>query len=87
MPTISYFLSLRIMMFWNDHNPAHFHVRADDGRKGIFAIEALEMIEGDFKRRTQALILDWAELHQAELLTDWELCRLKQTPNPIAPVE
>ena len=87
MPTISYFLSLRIMMYWDDHNPPHFHVRADDGRKGVFNIQTLEMIEGEFKRKTQALILDWAELHQTELLVDWELCKKQQAPNPIAPLE
>jgi hypothetical protein len=26
-------------------------------------------------------------LHQAELLTDWELCRAKQKPLNIAPLE
>ena len=38
-------------------------------------------------RRALSLVLDWAELHQAELLTDWELCRAKQKPLNIAPLE
>ena len=33
------------------------------------------------------LVLDWAELHQAELLEDWNLCEAKQQPHPIAPLE
>jgi hypothetical protein len=33
------------------------------------------------------LVLDWAELHQAELLEDWQLCMNKQQPNQIAPLQ
>jgi hypothetical protein len=34
-----------------------------------------------------ALTLDWAKLHQNELLADWELCASKQAPQSIAPLE
>jgi hypothetical protein len=27
MPTISTFYGLVVLMFWDDHNPPHFHVR------------------------------------------------------------
>ena len=33
------------------------------------------------------LVLDWAELHQQELLDDWDLCQSLQNPKPIAPLE
>lgn len=29
----------------------------------------------------------WAELHQAELLEDWELCRSHVEPHPIEPLQ
>jgi hypothetical protein len=44
-------------------------------------------MEGHLPRRALSLVLDWAELHQAELLADWELCRNKQKPISIAPLE
>jgi hypothetical protein len=50
-------------------------------------IQTLELMEGKMPRRAQNLILDWAELHQAELLEDWKLCEAKQQPKPIAPLE
>jgi hypothetical protein len=50
-------------------------------------IRELDILTGVLPRRAQALVLDWAELHQAELLTDWDLCRLHQHPNPIDPLK
>ncbi len=87
MPTICTFWHITIMMFWNDHAPPHFHVRTKDGMKASLNIQTLEVLEGDLKRKTLRVVQDWAELHQAELLADWDLCRLEQTPNPIAPWE
>jgi hypothetical protein len=38
-------------------------------------------------RRALSLVLDLAELHQAELLEDWTLCEAKQQPKTVAPLE
>jgi len=86
MPTISMFYGIFIQMFWNDHAPTHFHARYGEF-KGIINIRTLKMIEGNLPRRALNLILDWAELHQTELLTNWELCAQKQNPNPIEPLK
>jgi hypothetical protein len=32
-------------------------------------------------------VLDWAELHQQELLEDWRLCMEKQQPKAIEPLK
>jgi hypothetical protein len=53
----------------------------------VIDIKRFEVIEGHLPRRATSLVLDWAELHQAELLADWELCRAKQKPLNIAPLE
>lgn len=45
------------------------------------------MIEGNLPRRALELILDWAELHQSELLDDWNLCQEKQVPRNIEPLK
>jgi len=87
MPTICTFWHITIMMFWDDHAPPHFHVRTKDGMKASINIRTLEVLEGDLKRKTLRVVQDWAELHQAELIADWDLCRQDKTPNPIAPWE
>jgi len=73
-------------MFWNDHAPPHFHARYGECKCTI-DIQKLAMMEGDMPRRALSLILDWAELHQQELLEDWDLCIKMQTPNKIEPLK
>lgn len=43
-------------------------------------------MEGELPRRATALVLDWAEIHQAELIEDWDLCQAKQHPKAIRPL-
>jgi len=85
VPTISAFYGIIIQMFWNDHAPPHFHAVYGE-YQGIIDIKSLTMLEGNLPRRALNLILDWAELHQTELLADWELCTQKKTPNKIEPL-
>ena len=86
MPTISTFYGIIISMFYDDHSPPHFHAKYAEF-KGIIDIQQLIMIKGDLPRRALELILDWAELHQAELLNDWQLCQERQEPNKIDPLK
>lgn len=86
MPTISTFYGILIRMFFNDHSPPHFHVQYGD-YKATVSIQALAVMEGELPRRAQQLVLDWAELHQQELLEDWQLCMDKQQPKPISPLK
>ncbi|PUE52752.1 hypothetical protein B9Z37_11290 [Limnohabitans parvus II-B4] len=50
-------------------------------------IAMLTISGGELPRRAQELVLDWAELHQQELLEDWRMCMEKQQPKPIAPLK
>lgn len=45
------------------------------------------IIQMFFKDHHRNLVLDWAKLHQAELLENWRLCQNMQNPKPIAPLE
>ncbi|MEI7867186.1 MAG: DUF4160 domain-containing protein [Candidatus Methylumidiphilus sp.] len=44
-------------------------------------------MEGKFPKRALRHVLDWYELHQEELIEDWELCRKSEMPKPIEPLE
>ena len=72
-------------MYFNDHAP-HFHVEYAEF-KATVNIQTLALATGRLPRRAQMLVLDWAELHQAELLEDWQLCMNKQQPRQIAPLQ
>ncbi len=86
MPTISFFYGILIKMFFNDHDPAHFHAEYAEFKATIH-IEKLEIIEGCLPRRALELVLDWAELHKNELIEDWHLCKTKQRPYKIEPLK
>ena len=86
MPSISQFFGIVIRMFFNDHAPPHFHVQYNEF-KAVVNIADLAVTEGKLPRRAQELVLDWAELHRAELLENWDLCRAKQQPKKIPPLE
>jgi len=86
MPVICQFFGIVIRMFFNDHAPPHFHAEYN-AFKAVVRLETLELVEGRLPPRARALVLDWAAQHRAELMADWELCRAKQPPKPIAPLE
>jgi hypothetical protein len=73
-------------MFWDEHNPPHFHVDYG-GEKASIDIKNLKLINGNLSRRALNLVLDWAEMYQEELLEDWKLCELRQLPKKIKPLK
>ena len=86
MPEISRFFGIVIAMYYNDHEPPHFHARYAR-QNGRFAIETLEMLDGRMSPRVRGLVVEWASLHQEELRREWTLCRQHQPLFAIAPLE
>jgi len=66
VPTISIFFGIVIRMYFDDHDPAHFHAVYGE-YQAIIGIETLDVLRGRLPRRALELVIDWAELHQAEL--------------------
>ncbi|MBV9866831.1 MAG: DUF4160 domain-containing protein [Abitibacteriaceae bacterium] len=67
------------------HHQPHFHAYYGD-EVAIFSLMSIELIAGSLPRRQQRLVEAWAELHEAELLADWQLLQSGQPPQPIAPL-
>ena len=86
MPEISRFFCIIVQMYYADHNPPHFHVRYAE-QKALITIETLAVLRGRLTPRALALVIEWATLHQAELMEDWALAREEAQLNPIAPLE
>jgi hypothetical protein len=85
MPEISRFLGIVITMYFNDHAPPHFHVRYEEFR-AIVGITATELLEGRLPPRVLGLVIEWAELHQDELLANWTTLADEGTFARIAPL-
>jgi len=73
-------------MYYSDREPPHFHVRYA-GQKALIAIETLALLRGRLSPRALGLVMEWAELHRAELIDDWKLARAETQLKPIAPLE
>jgi hypothetical protein len=71
MPIISEFYGIKIMMFWNDHMPPHFHAEYGES-KVLVDIGTGTVIRGVFPFKQLKLILAWCEIHRDELMQNWE---------------
>jgi hypothetical protein len=85
MPEISRFFGIIIIIYYNEHNPPHFHVKYNDQR-AIFEIKELRLLEGKLSQRVTALVLEWAFMHRDELLSNWELARDGKSLKKIEPL-
>ena len=81
MPVIARFYGIVIKMYFSqsEHGTPHFHAVYGEFN-GVFAIETLEMIEGDLPLRSQRLIRDWGDLYKDELLRMWQNNEFKHLP-------
>jgi hypothetical protein len=74
MPEICRFLGISIIMYFNDHNPPHYHVKYNEYR-AILEIGTSRIMDGELPPRVLGLVVEWAGLHRTELIEDWELIR------------
>ena len=86
MPAISRFFGIVISMYFNDHEPPHFHVKYAE-RRASMEIDSLQISEGSLPRRVLALVTEWAELHRAELQENWQRARDGHDLESIPPLE
>lgn len=86
VPTVSRFFGITITMYHDDHGRPHFHARHADGRARI-RIDEVEVIDSSLGQRQLRLVLAWAELHQNELLENWQRARAHETLKKIEPLQ
>ena len=88
MPVISMFYGMVIMMFYMDnkeHKLPHIHVRCQ-GEKSVFEIPSGRLLAGKIPSNKRKLVEAWIEIHQIELMKDWELSVSGTKPNKIKPL-
>ena len=85
MPEISRFLGIIIKMFFDDHNPPHFHAEYD-GDVALIDIRNLSVFSGRLLPRVIGLVIEWVSVHQKELFVDWDRARAQHELLKIAPL-
>jgi hypothetical protein len=73
-------------MYFDDHNPPHFHVIYGD-HKAVIGIDDFGILEGDLPPRALGLVMEWARINKDALLEDWERARRMETLFAIKPLE
>ena len=85
MPEISRFYGIIIRMYFNDHNPPHFHA-VYGGSEAVVDINTLAVLAGRLPPRAMGLVVEWASLHRDELLADWQRARDSEPLERIDPL-
>jgi hypothetical protein len=86
MPEISRFFGIVIRMYFDDHNPPHFHA-IYAGSEVQFGIEPIAILEGAIPSRAASMVFEWAALHQRELMENWRRLHNAQPVEEIRPLE
>ena len=86
MPRICSFYGIVIWMYWDDHEPAHFHATYGE-YEILIKITDLSVYAGSFPSRAFGLVMEWASLHQQELLQNWQTMKQNLPLNKIEPLK
>ena len=88
MPEMARFLGIILRMYAEPSAPHHRpHCHAyDQDAVGISSLDTIALISGALPRRQHRLVEAWAELHQDELVTNWERLQAGQLPHKIDPL-
>jgi hypothetical protein len=84
MPTISMFYGIVIRMYYDDHNPPHFHAFYGE-YKAIFNFDG-EILDGSMPKSKEKLITAWTLIHKDELMANWQLAKNSETLYNINPL-
>ncbi|HSQ23151.1 MAG TPA: DUF4160 domain-containing protein [Pyrinomonadaceae bacterium] len=75
MPVISMFYGIIVLMYYFDnrkHHQPHIHVQYSD-EEAVISIPGGGLMEGSLRRAKLKLVQAWIEIHQDELMANWEL--------------
>lgn len=85
MPEICRFYGIIIKMYFDDHNPPHFHAEYGSDQ-ALMDINNLAIIAGQLPPRALGLVAEWASLHQEELKACWTRAQSLESPGKIDPL-
>lgn len=86
MPEVSRFFGISIRMYFDDHDPPHFHAIYADAEVQV-GMDPVALLRGRFPKRALGMVMEWAALHQRELLENWGRLQNDQTPLRIDPLD
>lgn len=88
MPVVSSFYGIVVFMYFFDnrrHHMPHVHVECND-EEAVLGIPDGDVIEGSIRGNKLKLAQAWIEIHQTELMENWELAISGQNIFKIEPL-
>jgi hypothetical protein len=85
MPTISRFFGILIQMYYNDHNPPHFHIQYGEFQATIGIVD-FALLTGNLPPKVLGMVVEWASIHQSELINNWNLASNNSPLLPVLPL-
>lgn len=82
VPVVARLKGILVIMYFQEHNPPHFHVRSG-GNLAVIGIDPLEIREGSLSANDRRMVFEWAEVHRAELLDNWDRAMRHEPLKPI----
>ena len=86
MPELCRFYGISIRINFRDHNPPHFHALYGE-HEAVIEINSISVVKGQLPARARRLVVEWASLHQEELMAAWIRAQRSEPPGRIAPLE
>jgi len=86
MPEISRFFGIIIRMYYDEHNPPHFHAIYAESEAQV-TIHPIGLLHGNLPNRAFSMVVEWTALHQRELLDNWQRLSNNQPPQKIEPLK
>ncbi len=86
MPEVCRFFGIIIRMYFDEHVPPHFHAIYGEYEAQV-GIDPIEVLAGKLPHRATSMVIEWAALHQWELMSNWERLQHSQPIVKIAPLE
>jgi hypothetical protein len=86
VPRISKFAGLTIVLYYNDHDPPHFHVIGENQTR--IGIETGAYLKGDnpLPSSKEKDVLKWLEMWRNDIMKGWNDCREGKEPAKIPPL-
>jgi len=89
MAVIAMFYGIIVSIYYFDnrqHHVPHIHVKYSD-QEIVLSIPDGQILEGNLKANKLKLVQAWIEIHQDELMADWELASQGQIVFKIDPLK
>ena len=80
MPLIAEFDGIKVLMYYRDHDPPHFHVEYGE-EEALLRIADMQIIAGNLPARVLRQVTAWAQPRQAALALNWVKCRSHAVPD------